>query len=64
MRMRIALLVVPFLGLAINVAPAAERAVTIPPPTAASPANTGMQTIILAGGCFGACRQCFSIPRA
>jgi peptide-methionine (S)-S-oxide reductase len=52
MRMRTALLVVPFVGLAINMASAAERAVTIPPPTAASPAKTGAQTVVLAGGCF------------
>ena len=52
MRMRTALLVVPFVGLAINAASAAERAVTIPPPTAATPAKTGTQTVVLAGGCF------------
>ena len=52
MRMRIALLVVPFVGLAMSAVSAAERAVVIPPPTVASPAKTGTQTIILAGGCF------------
>jgi len=52
MRMLTALLVVPFVGLAINAASAAERAVTIPPPTAATPAKTGTQTVVLAGGCF------------
>jgi peptide-methionine (S)-S-oxide reductase len=52
MRMHTALLIVPFVGLAISAASAAERAVVIPPPTAASPAKTGTQTVVLAGGCF------------
>jgi peptide-methionine (S)-S-oxide reductase len=47
-----ALLVVPFIGLATNLASAAERAVVIPAPTADLPVKTGTQTIVLAGGCF------------
>ena len=47
-----ALLSVPFLGLAITAAPAAEPAVVIPPPMLDQPAAAGAQTIVLAGGCF------------
>ena len=49
-----ALLFVPLAGLAMNSARAAEPAVTIPAPAvdAATPAGTGPQTIVLAGGCF------------
>ncbi len=49
-----ALLFVPLVGLAVNVARAAEPAAVIPAPTldAAAPAGAGLQTIVLAGGCF------------
>jgi peptide-methionine (S)-S-oxide reductase len=49
-----ALLLVPFVGLAVNVAQAAEPAVVIPAPAvdAAAPAGAGAQTVVLAGGCF------------
>src|SRR4029077_9385768 len=49
-----ALLFVPLAGLTMNAARAAESAVTIPAPAAdaATPAGTGPQTIVLAGGCF------------
>jgi peptide-methionine (S)-S-oxide reductase len=48
------LLFVPLVGLAVNVARAAEPAAVIPAPTldAAAPAGAGLQTIVLAGGCF------------
>ena len=49
-----ALLLLPFLALHGRASQAAERAVVIPAPTvdAASPAGDGMQTAVLAGGCF------------
>jgi peptide-methionine (S)-S-oxide reductase len=49
-----AALLVPFAGLTMNAAWAAEAAVTIPAPAvdAAAPAGAGLQTIVLAGGCF------------
>ena len=45
---------VALLGIAAITAKAAEPAVIIPPPALdpASPANSGQQTIVLAGGCF------------
>ncbi|HML08284.1 MAG TPA: peptide-methionine (S)-S-oxide reductase MsrA [Xanthobacteraceae bacterium] len=48
------LVLVPFLGLAATMTRAAEPAVVIPAPTidAAAPAGAGLQTIVLAGGCF------------
>jgi peptide-methionine (S)-S-oxide reductase len=49
-----ALLLIPFIGLAVGVAQAEEPAVVIPPPAldATAPGTGGTQTIILAGGCF------------
>jgi len=49
-----ALLVVPLVGVALNSGRAAEPAAVIPPPTvdAPAPAGAGLQTIVLAGGCF------------
>ena len=49
-----ALLIAPFVGLAVTAARAAEPAVVVPAPTLdeASPAGAGSQTIVLAGGCF------------
>lgn len=50
-----ALVLVPFLGLLPSGAVlAAEPAVNIPPPAvdAAAPADGGLQTVVLAGGCF------------
>ena len=52
MRMRTALLIVPFIGLAISAVSAAEQPVVIPAPAAEPPAKAGTQTVILAGGCF------------
>jgi peptide-methionine (S)-S-oxide reductase len=49
-----ALLIIGSVGLAMNVARAAEPAVVIPAPTldAAAPAGAAPQTVVLAGGCF------------
>jgi peptide-methionine (S)-S-oxide reductase len=49
-----ALLLIPFLGFAVNCAWAQEPAVVIPPPAvdAQAPADNAPQTIVLAGGCF------------
>lgn len=49
-----ALLIVPFVGLSMSAARAAEPAVSIPAPTmdAPAPAGAGRQTAVLAGGCF------------
>jgi peptide-methionine (S)-S-oxide reductase len=49
-----AVLLIPLAGLTISAAWAAEAAVTIPGPAvdAAAPAGAGLQTIVLAGGCF------------
>ncbi len=49
-----ALLLVPLVGMAAGVARAAEPAVVIPAPKidAAAPSAAGLQTIVLAGGCF------------
>jgi len=46
--------VASLVGPAVNVARAAEPAVKIPPPAldAAAPAAPGLQTVVLAGGCF------------
>ncbi len=50
----LASLIVPLVGLTVNLARAAEPAVVIPPPAldAAEPAEPSSQTIVLAGGCF------------
>ncbi len=49
-----ALLIIPFVGLAVNAARAAESGVVIPAPTLvdSGPAGAGPQSIVLAGGCF------------
>ena len=49
-----ALLLIPFLAMAGQSSRAAESAVVIPPPAAdaAAPSGDGMQTAVLAGGCF------------
>jgi peptide-methionine (S)-S-oxide reductase len=49
-----ALLLVPLLGVAVNMAQAAEQAVVIPAPAVdtAAPPGAGLQTIVVAGGCF------------
>jgi len=49
-----ALLLIPFLGFAASLAQAEEPAVAIPPPALdqAAPAGGGLQTVVLAGGCF------------
>jgi peptide-methionine (S)-S-oxide reductase len=49
-----ALVLLPFVGLAVSGARAAEPAFVIPAPAldAAPPAAAGAQTIVLAGGCF------------
>lgn len=49
----LALAAIPFIGLAGRLVAAAEVAVIIPPPAIdASPAAGGVQTAVLAGGCF------------
>ncbi len=49
----VALAAIPFTGLAGRLVAAAEVAVIIPPPAVdASPAGSGLQTAVLAGGCF------------
>jgi peptide-methionine (S)-S-oxide reductase len=49
-----ALLVLPLVAWALNTGRTAEQAVVIPAPTvdAAAPAGAGLQTVVLAGGCF------------
>jgi peptide-methionine (S)-S-oxide reductase len=49
-----ALLLIPFVGFATNLTQAAEPAVAVPPPTLDEAASTGsgLQTAVLAGGCF------------
>ncbi len=49
-----ALLLIPMIGLGTGAVRAAEPAVTIPPPATvqATPGGSGLQTVILAGGCF------------
>src|SRR5580692_8707681 len=49
-----ALLLIPVLGFAANLASAQEPAVAIPPPAQddAAPAGAATQTVVLAGGCF------------
>jgi len=50
----LALLVVPLLAWSLDSGRTAERAVVVPAPTvdAATPAGGGLQTVVLAGGCF------------
>jgi peptide-methionine (S)-S-oxide reductase len=52
MRTLHALLMVPFLGLAIPGAQAAEPAVVVPAPKVDQAPKTSVQTVVLAGGCF------------
>ena len=52
MKILTALLVVPFVGLAMTAASAAEPAAVIPAPTSEQSAKAGTQTVVLAGGCF------------
>ncbi len=49
-----ALLLIPFFGFVASLAQAEEPAVAIPPPALdeAAPAGGGLQTVVLAGGCF------------
>src|SRR5271170_4794423 len=47
-----ALLILPFVGLAMNAARAAEPAFVIPPPALDQSAAPRSETIVLAGGCF------------
>ncbi len=47
-----ALLVVPFLSLALTAARAAEPAVSLPAPALDAPATGALQRVVLAGGCF------------
>jgi peptide-methionine (S)-S-oxide reductase len=47
-----ALLLMPFVGLAMNMAQAAEPAVVVPQPAVDETKAAGSQTIVLAGGCF------------
>jgi peptide-methionine (S)-S-oxide reductase len=49
-----ALLLIPFLGLTTSFAQAEEPAVAIPPPAVdeSAPTGAGLQTAVLAGGCF------------
>ena len=49
-----ALMLIPLFGFTASIVQAAEPAVTIPPPAVdqAAPAGSGLQTAVLAGGCF------------
>jgi peptide-methionine (S)-S-oxide reductase len=53
MNIQRALLIVPFVVLAMTAARAAEPAVSLPPPVLDAPATDGgLQRVVLAGGCF------------
>jgi peptide-methionine (S)-S-oxide reductase len=54
MKILTALLIIPFVGVAVTATRAAEPAAVIPAPTLDAPASaaSGPQTIVLAGGCF------------
>jgi peptide-methionine (S)-S-oxide reductase len=52
MKVLMALLVVPFVGLAMTAASAAEPTAVIPAPTSEQSAKASTQTVVLAGGCF------------
>ena len=58
----LASLVVPLVGLTVNVGRTEEPAVMIPPPAldATVPAGATSQTIVLAGGCFWGVQAVFS----
>jgi peptide-methionine (S)-S-oxide reductase len=47
-----ALMLIPLVCLSARFVNAAEQAVVIPPPASDETANTGLQTVVLAGGCF------------
>jgi peptide-methionine (S)-S-oxide reductase len=52
MKIGTALLIVPFVGLALSAAGAAEPAAVIPPPALDQAAKPDSETVVLAGGCF------------
>ena len=60
-----ALLLIPILGFAVNLASAQEPAVAIPPPAqdAAAPAGAATQTVVLAGGCFWGVQAVFQYTK-
>ena len=60
-----ALLLIPILGFAVNLASAQEPAVSIPPPAqdAAAPADATTQTVVLAGGCFWGVQAVFQYTK-
>ena len=60
-----ALLLIPVLGFAANLAFAQEPAVVIPPPAqdAAAPADAATQTVVLAGGCFWGVQAVFEYTK-
>ena len=60
-----ALLLIPVLGFAVNLASAQEPAVSIPPPAqdAAAPADAATQTVVLAGGCFWGVQAVFEYTK-
>ena len=62
----LASLVVPLVGLTVNVGRTEEPAVTIPPPAldATVPAGATSQTMFWRAAAFGACRRYFSTPKA
>jgi peptide-methionine (S)-S-oxide reductase len=47
-----ALMLIPLACLSARLVNAAEQAVVIPPPASDETASTGLQTVVLAGGCF------------
>src|SRR5580692_5498619 len=60
-----ALLLIPVLGFAANLASAQEPAVAIPPPAQddAAPAGAATQTVVLAGGCFWGVQAVFQYTK-
>src|SRR6202035_2900907 len=60
-----ALLLIPLLGFAANLASAQEPAVSIPPPAqdAAAPEGAATQTVVLAGGCFWGVQAVFQYTK-
>ncbi len=60
-----ALLLIPVLGFAVNLASAQEPAVSIPPPAQdeAAPASAATQTVVLAGGCFWGVQAVFQYTK-
>ena len=61
-----ALMLIPFFGFYVSRVNAAEPAVEIPAPALDQtlPAGSGLQTVVLAGGCFWGVQAVFPIPRA